>query len=171
MVYDWNAWDSLTGNGVHYGSNDSVYVPTGVSDSNVAFSSDAVASAVMDEVNSGCMAGYKGSIMPRNACTSPYQSRLDLRVTQDIAAGPGTVVIYFDILNVLNLLDDKKGVVRDFGGWGHNTSDVFSVDSIDSSGANPVPIIEGVRPNAGLDVNYNNGRSNWQMNLGFKYKF
>ena len=171
MVYDWNAWDSLTGNGVHYGSNDSVYVPTDVSDSNVAFSSDAVASAVMDEVNSSCMAGYKGSIMPRNACTSPYQSRLDLRVTQDIAAGPGTVVIYFDILNVLNLLDDEKGVVRDFGGWGHNTSDVFSVDSIDSSGANPVPIIEGVRPNAGLDVNYNNGRSNWQMNLGFKYKF
>ena len=67
MVYDWNAWDSLTGNGVHYGSNDSVYVPTDVSDSNVAFSSDAVASAVMDEVNSSCMAGYKGSIMPRNA--------------------------------------------------------------------------------------------------------
>lgn len=173
-VYDWNAWNGLSTYDndytVHWGSWDSVYVPTSKSDPNVGFSSDAVADDVMSYVNSSkCMGKYKGEIMPRNACTQPYQTRLDLRITQDFAFGPGKFVVYFDIVNLLNFIDDEKGVTYEYG-FG-NRSDVFSVDTIDESGSSYVPIIEGVRPKSGREIQYRNAKSNYQMNLGFKYKF
>ena len=173
-VYDWGAWNGLSTYDndytVHYGSMDSVYVPTSATDSNVAFSSDAVATEVMDYVNSNkCLSGAKGTILARNACTQPWQSRMDLRITQDFAYGSGKFVVYFDIVNLLNFLDDEKGVIRDYG-YG-NTSEVFSSNSVDETGSAPVPIINGLNGDDGLRYNYANGKSNWQMNLGFKYKF
>ena len=124
----------------------------------------------MDYVNSNkCLSGAKGTILARNACTQPWQSRMDLRITQDFAYGSGKFVVYFDIVNLLNFLDDEKGVIRDYGY--RNTSEVFSSNSVDETGSAPVPIINGLNGDDGLRYNYANGKSNWQMNLGFKYKF
>ena len=61
-----------------------------------------------------CLRGYKGTYAARNAFNSPWYSRLDLRITQDINVFKDhKVIVYLDLLNLLNLIDDEKGVVKE----------------------------------------------------------
>ena len=77
-------YDSGFANDKAENAYDLAYIPTGVDDPNVVFSSTAVAEAVMAHVNSSGLAGYKGTHAPRNAFDSPWTRSLDLRITQDI---------------------------------------------------------------------------------------
>jgi hypothetical protein len=163
----------ITGAYGHYGGYDLAYIPTGADDPNVNFASAEVADAVMAHVNGTSLAGYKGTYAPRNAFTGPWITRLDLRVTQEInlpeywsAIGENKAIIYLDIINLGNLIDDESGIVR---GYGYNTSAQIDTNGYDrDTGAIN---ITGVDPDDGLFTATGSGQSSWQLRLGFKYQF
>ena len=70
--------------------------------------------AIEIHVNSTGLSQYKGGIAPRNAFNSPWNSSLDLRITQDIDTGVGKVILYLDITNILNLLNEDRGIIREY---------------------------------------------------------
>jgi len=157
---------AVTGNSRFYADYSLAYIPTGASDPNVSFTSAAVATAVMAHVNSTGLSGYKGSHVPKNAFNSPWYSRLDLRITQDIKVfGDTKLVVFLDMLNLLNMIDDESGIVREYS---YNNSRQIIVDGVTSSGQF---IISGVDPDDSLYIQNNDGQSAWNINLGFKYQF
>jgi len=166
VSFDEPGYNSVTGSSQFYADYALAYIPTGVDDSNVSFTSASTAAAVMAHVNSTALAGYKGTYAPRNAFTSPWYGRLDLRITQDIEVRDGhKAIIYLDLLNLLNYLDDKKGIVKEYG---YNNSRQILVSGVTDDGKF---IISGVDPDDNLWVQNGDGQSAWQMNLGFKYQF
>jgi len=166
VVFDEPGYNSVTGNSRFYADYSLAYIPTGASDPNVSFTSAAVATAVMAHVNSTGLSGYKGSHVPKNAFNSPWYSRLDLRITQDIKVfGDTKLVVFLDMLNLLNMIDDEKGIVREYS---YNNSRQILVDGVTSTGQF---IISGVDPDDSLYIQNNDGQSAWNINLGFKYQF
>jgi hypothetical protein len=162
--------DSLSG--LSYDGYDLAYIPSGVSDPNVEFSSAAVADAVMAHINGTALAGYKGQVAPRGAFTSPWTSRADLRITQEFALpefssliGENKILVYLDVLNLGNLIDDNYGVVKEYS---YNSSRQIVTDGYNEDGQ---IIITGVDPDDNLFTNAGEGKSSWEMRLGFKYKF
>ena len=143
-------------------------MPTGASDPNVVFAGDAVADAVMAHVNSSGLSSYKGTIVPRNAFNSPWNSSLDLRITQDIEVMEGhKVIVYLDITNLLNLIDDDKGIITEYS----NRSRQIELDRDNPYDSQGRYNIVGVDPDDGLRVYNKDGQSSYQWNLGFKYQF
>ena len=101
--------------GASYGGYDLAYIPTGAADPKVNFANAAVAAAVMDHINSGKLSNYKGTYAPRNAFQGPDYERLDLRITQDFNVwNDHKLIVYLDVLNLMNLLDDQKGIVQEY---------------------------------------------------------
>ncbi|MDG2019603.1 MAG: TonB-dependent receptor [SAR86 cluster bacterium] len=163
-----DGYDDAFANDKSDGGYDAAYIPTGASDPNVVFASDAVADAVMAHVNSSGLSSYKGTIVPRNAFNSPWNSSLDLRITQDIEVMEGhKVIVYLDITNLLNLIDDDKGIITEYS----NRSRQIELDRDDPYDSQGRYNIVGVDPDDGLRVYNNNGQSSYQWNLGFKYQF
>jgi len=163
-----DGYDDAFANDRSDGGYDAAYIPTGASDPNVVFASSAVADAVMAHVNSSGLSSYKGTIVPRNAFNSPWNSSLDLRITQDIEVMEGhKVIVYLDITNLLNLIDDDKGIITEYS----NRSRQIELDRDNPYDSEGRYNIVGVDPEDGLYVYNNNGQSSYQWNLGFKYQF
>jgi len=84
-----------------------LYVPTGPSDPLVTWS-DGSADAFFAWTDSIGLA--RGAIAPKGALDNPWQSDLDLRFQQEFPFfGNSKGKVYFDIENVLNLIDDSSG--------------------------------------------------------------
>ena len=163
-----DGYDDAFANDRSDGGYDAAYIPTGASDPNVVFASPAVADAVMAHVNSSGLSGYKGTIVPRNAFNSPWNSSLDLRITQDIEVMEGhKVIVYLDITNLLNLIDDDKGIITEYS----NRSRQIELERDNPYDSEGRYNIVGVDPDDGLYVYNNNGQSSYQWNVGFKYQF
>ena len=163
-----DGYDDAFANDKSDGGYDAAYIPTGASDPNVVFASAAVADAVMAHVNSSGLSSYKGTIVPRNAFNSPWNSSLDLRITQDIEVMEGhKVIVYLDVTNLLNLIDDDKGIITEYS----NRSRQIELDRDNPYDSQGRYNIVGVDPDDGLRVYNNNGQSSYQWNLGFKYRF
>ena len=152
--------------GASYGGYDLAYIPTGAADPKVNFASAGVAASVMEHINNTGLRNYKGTYAPRNAFQGPDYRRVDLRITQDINVwNDHKLIVYLDVLNLLNLLDDDKGIVEEYS---FNNSRQILVNGVDSQGR---VNITGVDPDDSLSVVNFNGQSVWQVNLGFKYSF
>ena len=162
-----DGYDDAFANSRSDGGYDAAYIPSGANDPNVVFASDAVASAVMAHVNSTGLSQYKGGIAPRNAFNSPWNSSLDLRITQDIDTGVGKVILYLDVTNILNLLNEDKGIIREYS----NRSRQIILDEDNPYDSQGRYNIVGVDPDDGLYVYNKDGQSSYQWNLGFKYEF
>ena len=163
-----DGYDDAFANDRSDGGYDAAYIPTSASDPNVVFSSAAVAETVMAHVNGSGLAGYKGQIVPRNAFNSPWIRSLDMRITQDIQVMEGhKVILYLDITNLLNLIDDDKGIVREYS----NRSRQIILDEDNPYDSQGRYNIIGVDPDDGLFVYNQDGQSSYQWNLGFKYQF
>ena len=166
VSFDEPGYNSVTGSSRFYADYSLPYIPTGPTDPNVVFTSSDVASAVMAHVNSTGLSAYKGSHPPRNAFNSPWYSRLDLRITQDIKVfDDHKVIVYLDLLNLLNMIDDEKGIVREYS---YNNSRQILVNGVTDTGQF---IISGVDPDDNLWIQNRDGQSAWNINFGFKYQF
>ena len=120
----------------------------------------------MAHVNATGLSAYKGTYAPRNAFNSPWISRLDLRVTQDIKVfDDHKFIVYLDLLNLLNMIDDEKGIVREYS---YNNSRQIIVNGVTDTGQF---IISGIDHDDSLYIQNNDGQSAWNINLGFKYEF
>jgi hypothetical protein len=115
-AYSYVYADDINGDGYPGGgrlldhTNDPVYVPVGTSDMPASIVTLSLMEQLIEQEE--CLGSARGFILPRNACRTPWSDRLDLRVSQTIRAGRGSVQIVFDMLNVLNLLNDDWGRVE-----------------------------------------------------------
>ncbi len=91
-------------------NNDLVYVPLEVFElpSSIGTATRLAAAIATDE----CLKKFRGHIMLRNHCRSPWQNRLDLRVAHTARIGGAAVRFEADMINVLNLMDSDRGLVR-----------------------------------------------------------
>ena len=133
----------------------------------MVFTDAATGAAVMDHINSGPLAQYKGTYAPRNAFTTPGYSRLDVRVTQELPSPmDGHKFIFFlDLLNVLNMINDDEGHVYEYN---YNNSRQILVNGTDDQGRF---IIRGVDDDDSYFIRDNSGQSRWQIQMGLKYQF
>jgi hypothetical protein len=141
--------------------NTLLYVPT-ANDPNVVYS--GVAEGEVLSALEGI--GTPGSHVEANSGQLPYTRGLDLRIAQEIPVRldylDHKLVVYFDLLNVLNFINEDKGHVyyQRYGTRG----------ILDSGGLDPEGriIINGVDTRKGTIDSY---ASRYRMQLGFTYKF
>ena len=154
-----------------YGGYDLPYVPTGVNDSAVQFSSPEVAATIMQHVTSTDLARFQGSYAPRNAFTSPWITRADLRITQELnlpelgLVGENKLILYVDVLNIGNLFDDESGIVKEYS---FNNSRQFNSAGLTDDGRIRYT---GIDPDDNLNSQTSEGKSSWELRVGFKYRF
>jgi len=169
VVFDEVGYNSVGGSPNFYSDNSLAYIPTGVADANVVFSSAAVAAQVMNHVNNTGLKDYKGTYAPRNAFQGPKFSKLDLRITQDVSVWRDhKVIVYLDFLNIMNYLNENKGQVKEFN---YNSSKQILLGGSKGYDDQGRYLIRGIDADDNLNTYNNNGQSVWQMNLGFKYQF
>ena len=99
---------SLNNDGVE--GNDLFYVPSGPNDVVIVNGTfeDLDAYLRADE----CLDKNRGRIAPRNCSRAPWSHTLDLHLAQDVPVFGTNLQFTFDVLNLLNLLDEDSGVVR-----------------------------------------------------------
>ena len=117
------------------------------------------------------LSAYKGQVAPANAFESPWKTRMDLKITQEIALpdtpyiGDAKAELFLDIYNFGNLLDDENGRIYDAGYLGVtksldvvvNADNTYTYSNFDDG-----------------HLRYRNGSrfvSVWKAMIGFKLSF
>jgi hypothetical protein len=135
-----------------------LYIPT-VGDPNVVYqgvTEGEVLSAVAG-------LGTPGSHVKANTGQLPYTRQLDLRISQEIPTiRDHKFIVYFDLLNVLNYINEDKGHSYY---QSYNTRALVDADGLDSQGR---IVITGTDTRGPSLDSY---ASRYRMQLGFTYKF
>jgi hypothetical protein len=166
-------------------ADDAVYVPRSASD--ITLVRDSAASATVNVlvparasaydsleayINSqSCLRNNRGRILPRNACTNPWQNILNARVAKTLRLGAGgrDVELIADVFNVLNLLDGSWGLIRETGTLsGAGTEDVALLRLRGTDPSNGRNAYDVTLP--GTQV-VNVDASRWRMQLGARVAF
>ena len=170
---------TFTGGGVFNDSasgfeNALAYLPTGVSDPNVAPTSNmAVVQQLADFTNGlKCARDHMGTSIPRNTCSNDWYFDMDLSISQEVP-GPGRLFGVQDKLklfatfdNFLNFLDNDWNVQRrrNFVGL----QDVATVSGVDAQGRY---IFTAFNPDYEADNQINVSSSVWRLKIGVSYDF
>lgn len=111
-VFGTTGRSTATGTG---GNRYLMYVPT-VNDTLVQYSSADFAQKVNAFIDQSGLGKYRGKVAPRNAFRSPWFTRLDLHVAQEIPTGVGRskLQVFADIENFTNFLNPKWGQLREY---------------------------------------------------------
>ena len=158
-----------------------LYIPTGVNDPLICWSRNcgdegsAAAQARAVEVvnllhNVYGLSEYAGSIQPRGSFNYPWQSSLDFKITQVLPGfrADDEVIITLGIENLLNLIDDNKGVVR--YGYYSGRIDVLNLQIVDDK-YDYSRYAFRYNPDNPFESTLSVTQSVWRAQLGFKYKF
>jgi hypothetical protein len=92
-----------------------LYVPT-VGDSKVSFDTIASENAFNALVDATGLSKFRGRIAPRNKFNSPWFTKIDLHIEQEVPAffGDARFTLFADIENVGNLINKNWGQIREF---------------------------------------------------------
>ena len=91
------------------------YVPTGTSDPLVTGDPTFLADLDSFISNEGCLAGYRGSIVPRNSCEADWVNIVSLRLKQEISVfEDSSFDLFLDIENLGNLINDDWGQIATY---------------------------------------------------------
>lgn len=102
-------------NGDNIAGNDVFYVPTGPNDPIVTFAEEFPVVEFFDFLAAEGLDAYAGSHVPRNAERNKNVYRWDIKVRQSVPIyGPAKFELFFDILNVGNLIDEDWGLVEEY---------------------------------------------------------
>jgi hypothetical protein len=119
-----------------------------------------------------CLSDFIGKIHERNACRSPWQNTLDFKLNLGLPVKRAKVELTWDVLNVLNLLNNENGVLRYA-----NFNDLLVVRHSVSSSTGVVTynlqnlFIDGVRTTPEEQFTRNDLLSRWQMQFGARVRF
>ncbi|MEZ5332175.1 MAG: TonB-dependent receptor [Thermoanaerobaculia bacterium] len=149
-----------------YFSNDLMYVPTGADDVVITNGTWEQLDAFIN--SSSCLDSHRGGIAPRNCDTAPWNQSLDVRLAQDIPAGPVNVQLTLDVLNVLNLLDEDSGHFR-YANF--NTMDPVDWLGISDDGHYIYELNSEVLNNDDSRWETHNIRSRWRAKLGVRITY
>jgi hypothetical protein len=166
-------------------ADDAIYVPKSTSD--ITLVRDSAASATVNVLvparasaydsleayinGQPCLRDNRGRILPRNACTNPWQNILNARVAKALRIGPGgrDVELIADVFNVLNLVHGSWGLIRETGTLsGAGTEDVPLLRLRGTDLANGRNAYDVTLP--GTQV-VNVDASRWRMQLGAGVSF
>jgi hypothetical protein len=166
-------------------ADDAIYVPTGPSD--ITLVRDSAVSATVNALvparasaydslqayidSQRCLRNNRGKILPRNACTNPWQNILNARVAKSLRIGAGgrDVELIADVFNVLNLVNGSWGLIRETGTLsGAGTEDVPLLRLRGTDAANGRNAYDVTLP--GTQV-VNVDASRWRMQLGARVAF
>ncbi len=101
-----------------------LYVPTGPNDPLVQYDSNVVGGVTVQTaaaaqsgldalINNSKLKNFRGQVAPKNLGTSPWFTKVDIRVSQELPLVWGAKLkIFGDIENVLNLIDRNLGSYR-----------------------------------------------------------
>lgn len=174
---------SVFGDSVSGTENALVYLPTGVTDPNIAPTSNMTAvQGLADFANSlKCAKKYIGRTIDRNTCSNNWYYDLDLSISQELP-GPGRLFgredklkLFASFDNFLNLLNSGWNIQRrrDFAG----RQDIAAVSAIDTAGRYVISAFtannlnaEGVR-DFDADNFINTSSSVWRIKVGVSYDF
>lgn len=155
-------------NGDGSGLNDLIYIPTQSELQQYTFSGDASQQAAQRQAFSEYIAqdeylnSHRGEYMEKYAILSPWNSRWDLRVIQNLNLGNNSIEFSMDVLNVGNFINSD---------WGVKQAPVNT---------QPVGIaVDGSRnPTYSFDPSLQNTytdqfdlQSRWQVQFGLRYSF
>ena len=162
-----------------------LYVPSGLNDPNVCWGSCAgapdlvVANEVLDLLyNQLKLKRYAGQILPTGVFEYPWQTTLDLKITQILPGfrNDDEFVISLGIENLLNLIDSNEGVIE-YGSY-TGTVDVLDMKMNDDFTKYVYPNSRGgadyafrFNPNNPQEIRKSAVNSIWRAQLGFTYKF
>jgi len=87
------------------------YVPLAGSDPKVTYDSAATQARIDQIINASGLAKYRGQVAPRNAFNSPWFTKIDLHLEQEIPTfvGRSRITLFADIENFLNMIDHNLG--------------------------------------------------------------
>ena len=91
-------------------NNDLIFLPDSLDAAPMSLVTKGLLSRAMREDE--CLARFRGRTLRRNACRSPWQHRLDVRVSHTIHAGGAEIRLGADVINFLNLLNHEWGRVE-----------------------------------------------------------
>jgi hypothetical protein len=164
-----------------FSGNDLVAVPTGPDDPRFDFSgmSQAQRDAYFTYITNSGLSHYAGGYAPRNAFTTPWQNRLDLRFVQDLPAIRNTKVQFFaDFINFgswfskslfnyveeINTSTSNGGQTRAFGNASYTAAGLIKPTvTIDANNSVVFP--------SASTIQANNGDSRWKVTAGVKFIF
>jgi len=199
-TYSWDTYTSRNYGGTAYqreafgyeknlndDSSHLIYVPTGLTDPNVCWGSCAgapdlaIANQVLDMLyNQLGLASYAGQIVPNGVYEYPWQTSLDLKITQILPGfrAEDEFVISLGIENLLNLIDSDNGEIK-YGPYNGKMA-VLDMYMNDDFSKYIYPNYKGRGyPDWAYGFNQNNPKgirksavnSIWRAQLGFTYKF
>jgi hypothetical protein len=121
---------------------------------------------------------YAGQILPTGVFEYPWQTTLDLKITQILPGfrADDEFVISLGIENLLNLIDSNKGEIR-YGSY-TGTVDVLDMQMSDDFSKYIYPNSRGgadlafrFNPSNPQEIRKSAVNSIWRAQLGFTYKF
>ncbi|MCB2067522.1 MAG: TonB-dependent receptor [Erythrobacter sp.] len=171
---------TFTGGGIFNDSasgfeNALAYLPTGITDPNIAPTSNMTAvQSLVDYASAlGCARNYLGTSIARNTCSNDWYYDMDLSISQEIP-GPGSwagayddsIRLFATFDNFLNFLDSGWNIQnrRDFAG----RQDVATVSGVDSAGRY---IFTAFNSDIDSDNQINVSSSVWRLKIGLSYQF
>jgi hypothetical protein len=113
---------------------------------------------------------FRGRLAPRNSFRAPWNHSLDLHVDQALRIrGRSNVQLTFDLINVMNLIDEDSGLLR-FAEF--NTIDIGEYDGIAADGR-PIYQLFGrvTDPENNPLYEIHNIRSRWRGKVGIRFNF
>lgn len=145
-------------------SNDLLYIPASASE--VTFTGGTYQQLANFLQEDGCLDDYVGKIIPRNACRAPWSNQLDFRFNVALPFQRVKAEVTLDILNVLNLLDSKKGIQE------YTTFNAIApVTPVFTSGQVTGYNISFLTGSSFRKWQRDDLRSRWQMQLGGRIRF
>jgi len=169
-----------TSNGDTFGGNEPIddddtqllYVPTGPSDPKVIYASGFDYEGFDELINSeSCLSKYRGKIAEKNSCSSPWNTRVDMRWIQEFRLPPVGKLLaehsfefILDIENLGNLINSEWGRYEQIGF--PFTKQVVTLDQ--DLGPSGELIYNRFR-----DENFTiyNTQSLWKIQVGLRYRF
>jgi hypothetical protein len=121
-----------------------------------------------------CLSEYIGTIIPRNACRSPWTNTLDGRVNVQLPFRRVRTEITLDMLNLINLIDSQKGQSL-YAGFGQ--LNVYSpVSTANNTTVTATQPLVGYNLSTIMSPTFrkffrDDLRSRWQMQLGARIRF
>jgi len=150
-----------------FGGNDLFYVPSGPDDVVLINGTWEQLDAFISSHD--CLDSHRGSIAPRNCEEAPWNHTLDLHVDQRIPIRGTELSVIFDLINLVNLIDEDSGLLR--------YANFNAVTPVEYQGmtADGKPIYqlfgEITDPADNPIFETHNVRSRWQAKLGLRWSF
>ena len=168
-------------------NNDVFAVPTGLDDARFDFSglNTGERDAYFRFIEESGLEKYAGSYAPRNAFTTAWQNRLDLRFSQEVrVAGPVVVELFADFLNfgswlnedifnyieTINTSTTNSNQFRALGTAAYTTTGLIR-PTLTSVGGSTLDSKGNLQFASGSQIQANNADSKWRVQAGVRVKF